>query len=73
MFFMRLVPVLVIGVAVWLVFEASRTRAGSATFPAMPPQPPVLHESPREVLDLRYARGEIEREEHLARKADFGS
>ena len=44
----------------WLVWSVARRSSG-----------PDPVESPREMLDRRYARGEIDREEYLQRKADL--
>jgi putative membrane protein len=56
--FMALIIVLV----VWLIWTT--TRSGES-------RRPVAHSTALEVLDGRYARGEIEREEYLQRKEDL--
>lgn len=53
--------VLIVLTAVWLV----RSAGGDGTAPQVgPPGASSAAGSPREALDLRYARGEISREEH---------
>jgi len=49
-----------------LVSRPSAARQLYAPPPAWTPQNPALHE-----LDLRYARGEIERDEYMQRRADL--
>lgn len=49
--------------------EQQRTRRAAQTRPG-PPAPPPLDGAERE-LRLRYARGEIDREEFLQRKIDL--
>lgn len=72
MVFMWVVPLAVLGVLVWLVIEGGRRRE---TQPA--PTPPTIAvpaavPAPRTVLDERYARGEIERDDYLQRRQDLG-
>jgi len=93
---MGLVPLLILGVIIWAVVEATRNRGsqqapppnaygqtGSQYYAAQSPQLPYAGPShPAEteapparalaILDERYARGEIDRDEYLARKADLG-
>jgi uncharacterized membrane protein len=78
MLFMGIIPLLVIGLIVWLVVESTRRRddrpgdpyyAHGALPTASPPAPAVP--DARAVLDARYARGEIEREEYLRRRSDL--
>ena len=52
---------LLITLVVWLVWSASR--------PGAPPE--RRSSSALEILDARYARGEIDRDEYLERKADL--
>ncbi|MGD2051803.1 MAG: SHOCT domain-containing protein [Acidimicrobiia bacterium] len=52
---------LVVTLVVWVVWNASRSSA--------PPQRPTT--SALEILDARYARGEIDRDEYLERRADL--
>jgi putative membrane protein len=56
--FMALIIVLV----VWLIWTTTRSDGSRR---------PVSHSTAREVLDERYAHGEIEREEYLQRKEDL--
>ncbi len=56
-----LLVVVLVALIGWLVWAVARRSSGS-----------VSSESAREVLDRRYARGEIDREEYLQRKADLG-
>jgi putative membrane protein len=60
-----------VGVAVWAVLRLSSRPAGPAAFGpgAAPPMPrdPALEE-----LRVRYARGELDREEFLQRSRDLG-
>ena len=53
--------------AVWLA-KAVFSRATRASGPG-----PVREASPREILDQRYARGEISREEHERIRQDLGA
>ena len=62
--FWILVIAAVIAVVVWAV-RASNASGGAKT--AAGTRPSAL-----EILDERYARGEIDREDYLARKADLG-
>lgn len=92
---MGLVPLLILGVIIWLVAEVTRNRGsaaapppsnygqvGSQLYGVQPGQPPFAASSfpaqtsvPRsgaiDILSERYARGEIDRDEYLARKADL--
>jgi putative membrane protein len=71
----ELIPILmfvvVVGVAVWAVIRLSSRPAGPVPFGsrATPPMPrdPALEE-----LRVRYARGEVDREEFLQRSRDLG-
>jgi putative membrane protein len=60
-----------VGVAAWAVLRLSSRPAGPAAFgpAAAPPMPrdPALEE-----LRVRYARGELDREEFLQRSRDLG-
>lgn len=53
--------VAVVGLLVWLIVTSSRR----------PDRPAAGERSALDVLDERYARGEIEREEYLERRADL--
>lgn len=92
---MGLVPLLILGVIIWVVVEATRNRgaqqapppsgyaqAGPQQYGVLPPQQPfagAASAAPAQasqvgavaILDERYARGEIDRDEYLARKADL--
>ncbi len=63
---MILVFLALVGVAVWAVIYA--TRHGSQQ-PTTPTTPPSSGPSAREILDQRYARGEIDSAEYEERKA----
>jgi putative membrane protein len=72
-----LVPLLlVLGLGALVVWAVVRlTRVGPATAPAVPPPPapPTLPRDPAlEEVRIRYARGEIDREEFLRRSGDLG-
>lgn len=83
--FMWLIPLLLIAVVIWLVVEVVHRRhhvvpAGSVP-PVVGPPPggqgvgiaPVTPPSPAlSILDERYARGEIDRDEYMARRKDLG-
>lgn len=78
MAFMGIIPLLVIGLIVWLVVESTRRRDDRPASPYyVAPAPLAGSASPavvdaRAVLDERYARGEIEREDYLLRRGDLG-
>lgn len=69
MLFMGLVPLLVLGLIVWLVVEATRLHEGrpAPTTWAPPPSRPGA----RALLNERYARDEIDRQEYLQRREDL--
>lgn len=92
---MGLVPLLILGVIIWAVVEATRNRGsqqapppvyGPATphhygiqapqtpyaGPSYPAQPHPPQAGALAILNERYARGEIDRDEYLARKTDLG-
>lgn len=76
MLFMGLVPLLVLGLIVWLVLEATRGHEDRPAPTAWVPQPPRRDARPprpdaRALLDERYARGEIDRQEYLQRREDL--
>jgi putative membrane protein len=62
-----LLLVVLIGVLVWAVLRSTRPSHVQPPAPAAPPRDPVLEE-----VRLRYARGEISREEFLQRFQDLG-
>jgi putative membrane protein len=67
-FFMFLV---LIGVAVWAVLRLSSHPAGPAAF-GHHPAPPMPRDPALEELRVRYARGELGRDEFLQRSRDLG-
>jgi putative membrane protein len=69
MLFMGLVPLLVLGLIVWLVLEVTRGHDDRPTPPAW--APPPFRPDARALLDERYARGEIDRQEYLQRREDL--
>ncbi|GAB4265510.1 MAG: hypothetical protein Kow00122_20500 [Thermoleophilia bacterium] len=88
---MGIVPLLVLGLIIWAVVEATRSRrpdipayyqppAQPYVMPAAPPaaaaqavQSPAAPASVNAlaILDDRYARGEIDRDEYLQRRRDL--
>jgi len=65
LFWLLIVVALVVGA--FLIVRAVLERPGPPRPPHQPwPQSPALHE-----LDMRYARGEVERDEYLRRRADL--
>lgn len=75
---MGLFWLLVVGIVIFLVVYLARQwgegppqTAGGPPGGGEPPEP--RRESPREILDRRYAAGEIDREEYEQRKADLES
>lgn len=62
---------LLIGLVVWAVFHLNRTSGSNALLPAPPPPGPRMDPALEEVR-LRYARGEMSREEFLERFRDLG-
>ncbi|MHB1343127.1 MAG: SHOCT domain-containing protein [Thermoleophilia bacterium] len=92
---MGLVPLLILGVIIWVVVEATRNRGSQPTpppvygptapynygvqapqapyaGPSYPAQPQLPQAGALAILNERYARGEIDRDEYLARKTDLG-
>ncbi len=93
---MGLIPLLILGVIVWAVVEATRNRGsqhapppsvygqpglqqygvqgGQAPYggPSFPAQTAAPQTGALAILNERYARGEIDRDEYLARKTDLG-
>lgn len=54
-----------IGVPIWLVWTLVSNNRGT------PAPPPGNRATPREILDQRYARGEIDREDYAQLKRDL--
>ncbi|MDD2876889.1 MAG: SHOCT domain-containing protein [Acidiphilium sp.] len=61
---MLIVPLLVLGVVLWLIFRAGDRMPVGHSGPSKP-------ETAREVLDRRYAAGEINREDYQRMKQDL--
>jgi putative membrane protein len=83
MFFMGVIPLLVVGLIAWAIVEATRRRdpvvAHAAQAPTVAPSqaamqtpPTTVASSARALLDERYARGEMGRDEYLERRGDLG-
>jgi uncharacterized membrane protein len=84
MLFAWIIPVVLIIALIWILIDSSRRRhhlvpAGPAVPPAgvvdaqsATPVAPVIVSPAISILDERYARGEIDREEYLARRKDLG-
>jgi uncharacterized membrane protein len=84
MIFMWIIPLLIIGLIVWAIVEGTRRRDDHPTAvyyvqPSVAAQGPVTTQTPaaiaasaaRAILDERYARGDIGREEYLERGGDL--
>jgi putative membrane protein len=78
MVFMGLIPLLLIGLVVWAVLESTRRRddhPANMTGVSHPQGPAPLAiatpPSARALVDERYARGEIGRDEYLQRRGDL--
>jgi len=61
---------ILIGVVIWAVLRTTSSRAAIAAAPAVAPPPPV--DNALQELRVRYARGDISREDYLERSADLG-
>ncbi len=80
---MGIVPLAVVGLIVWLIVEATRgnRRPDTPAYMNYPVQPPAAFSQPASppaagalaLLDDRYARGEIDRDEYLQRRRDLQS
>jgi putative membrane protein len=78
--FMGIIPLLLIGLVVWAIVEATRRRndhhPATAYYPmasaTLATQPLPTPSTARALLDERYARGDIGRDEYLQRRADLG-
>ena len=68
MMFSMLIWLLVVAVVAVLVWRFAVVRGGLLTPGAAPPREP----SAREILEARYARGEIDRETYLRMREDLG-
>ena len=53
--------ILIVALLIWFVVVATRSAGGSRE----------AHKSAREILDSRYARGEIDRDEYTQKRADL--
>jgi len=62
----------VVGVIVLVVYLVRRAGQGQQ-YPPYGGRPPEARSSALQILEERYARGDIDREEFLQRKADLGS
>ena len=82
MVFMGIIPLLAVGLVVWVIVEAMRRHDPVAVHPAQTPpaspghsamqMPAATGVSPaRTLLDERYAKGEIGRDEYLQRRGDL--
>ncbi len=82
---MGLIPLLLIGLVVWAVLESTRRRddhPAAVYYSQLPgsPQGPLSTQAPaataassaRALLDERYAKGDIGRDEYLERRGDLG-
>ncbi|MCJ7795803.1 MAG: hypothetical protein MUQ56_03415 [Thermoleophilia bacterium] len=85
MVFMGLIPLLLIGLVVWAVVESTRRRddhPAAVHYGQLPGslQGPLAVQAPaattvssaRALLDERYAKGDIGRDEYLQRRDDLG-
>jgi putative membrane protein len=63
--------VVIVGVAVWAVIRLSSHPAGPPAFGPRP-APPMPRDNAMEELRVRYARGEVDRDEFLQRSRDLG-
>ena len=61
-----------IGVAIWAVLRITSDRAALATAAASRVAPPSPGDPALQELRVRYARGDISREDYLERGADLG-
>jgi putative membrane protein len=77
MIFGWLVPLLFLGLVVWLVTQAVGGGRGGNMYqppapPHLPPAPPHPRETPLEVAQRRYASGELSRDEFIRIRDDLG-
>ncbi len=79
MVLMSVIPLLLTGLVIWAIVAATQRGDGHPTSMYNAPLPGSLpipaNQAPasaRALLDERYARGEIEREEYLQRRGDMG-
>ena len=70
MLFGWLVPLLFLGLVVWLVIQAVERGRGGGSLP--PSGGPRREETPLEVAQRRYAAGELPRDEFLRIRDDLG-
>ncbi len=59
--------VLIIGGAIWLILTLTRGSTGVAA------PPPPAAQTPLDILKLRYAKGEITKEQYDQMRADLGA
>ena len=75
-FFGGIIPMvlllLLIGVAVWAIVRAT-TRGPTVVQTSTPAAPVILRDGALEEVRLRYARGELTREEFVQRSRDLGA
>jgi len=61
--------VVVVLLTIYAVRRLSRSRSGTSVMPQGPVTPPL--QTPKEILQARYARGEITREQYMAMLEDI--
>jgi uncharacterized membrane protein len=63
-----------IGVIIWAVIRITRTEAGkkAAALTGPPPPPAALEDPALAALRMRYAKGEIDRDEFVRTSSDLG-
>lgn len=71
-FLPMLLIVLLVALAVWLVARSTKERPQSSTPPPWTPPPRPATDAALEQARLRYARGEIGREEFIRLSRDLG-
>ena len=71
-FALQLLLLLGLALLVARAFAGSRLHTWNRAVPAGGPPPPMPAHDPLEVVRMRYARGELDREEYLAAVRDLG-